>query len=103
MIEVKSGEGWRSIGQVPGDRSGSLSNNTPTGREVIHFTCHGEHSTIERSIGGVDTEIGLLRKTLTVGLEELARLGAGDVHELDLQTDRMTRPARFRFRHEAQR
>lgn len=96
VIEI---EGQR-VGELgPGDRPGSMSHNTPQGREIISFSCHGDHSLIERSVGGADAEVGPLRTISSLGFEEIARLGPGEKVELWLRTDRMRRPMRVRFLH----
>lgn len=77
-----------------------MSHNTPEGRQIIKFACHGDHSTVERSIGGVDAEVGPLRTISTVGFEELRRLEAGEEWETWLQPDTANRPVLVRFRHD---
>jgi hypothetical protein len=99
VLEIKDGGGWRELGAVkPGD-TGSASHNTPSGRHMILFSCHGDFSVIERSVGGVDIEEGLTRRISTVGTEEIAQLLPGETFETWIRTDRMDRPALFRFRH----
>jgi hypothetical protein len=94
---------WRVVRALqesyPG--GGSFSNNASGRREVIHFYCYKGYATIERSLGGVDTEIGDKRLTATTGFERIATLEKREIYELDIQTDAMLKPQRFRFRFEA--
>jgi hypothetical protein len=93
--------GWRSLGELgPDGPPGSLSHNPPDGdRELVVFECHGDHSTIARSVLGVDYEAGPLRGVGTAGLETIARLGPGQKLELLLVTDGARMPQRVRFTH----
>lgn len=103
ILNAETGK-WRQIAALAaGETPGSVSNNSPTGRDVIQFTCNGHFSLIERSMGGVDSEHGDLRMTASVGFEPVARLEDGQDYEFDLQTDRMPAPARCRFRHKGRR
>jgi hypothetical protein len=102
LLEIAERHGWRRVGELhPGDPPGSLSHNTEHGREIVKFTCHDDHSVIERSLGGADTESGPARIIATTGFETIACLQPGQRLDLWLRTDRMTRPARFRFRQRA--
>lgn len=99
-------EEWTEVGRLePGGPAGSLSHNSPDGRDVIQFECFHTMAVIERSLGGADFEVsgGATRAVLAVaGMERLAVLTlAGESYEMDVQTDRMTRPMPFRFRYEA--
>jgi hypothetical protein len=103
VLEIKGPEGWREVGrQVPGENKGSLSNNTDSGRDILHFECFHTMAVIERSLGGADQELAgsRMRVTATVGMERVAVLSAGESYELELCTDRMTSAAPFRFRYE---
>jgi hypothetical protein len=94
---------WRLIGRVsPGDLPGSMSHNPELGgREVFQFACLGDYSVLYRSVAGADAEVGPLRTVRSLGQELVARLDPGEKAELWIRTDRMERPARIRFRHEA--
>jgi hypothetical protein len=53
LVEIAERGGWRRLGELGADDpAGSLSHNTEEGREIIQFRCNGDHSVIERSIGG---------------------------------------------------
>lgn len=95
-------KGWQQLGELVADGPpGSLSHNPTEGpRELIMFSCQGEHSLITRSIAGVDTEIGLARMVSTVGTEPIAHLEAGQKLELMLRLDNVAMPQRIRFRHQ---
>lgn len=105
VLEVSPGGEWRSIGTLrEGEPQGSLSNNLADGkRDVLMFTCLGDHGLIERSVGGADREVAdrTMRLTATLGLEQVARLYAGEEHRFMLRTDRMAVAVHARFRYEA--
>lgn len=100
VLEMKARGGWRALGSVPAGETGSCSHNTPQGRHIVLFSCHGDFSVIERSAAGVDVEQGPLRVISSEKLEEVAQLLPGEAFELWLKTDRMDHAALFRFRHE---
>lgn len=104
VVEMAAGGGWREVGWMkPGSMPGSLSHNDEGRRDVIRFSCTDEGGLVLRSRGGVDQEYGPngeVRVIDSVGFVEVARLAPGEQHEMWLRTDRMDRPARFRFRQE---
>lgn len=104
VLEIRESGAWREIGRCDRGQTGSLSNNTDTGRDVIHFACQYDEAVIERSIGGTDQELGALRLTTTIGMERLTTLAPGECFELLLRTDpmvaRQARPVPLRFRYE---
>jgi hypothetical protein len=101
LLEVGVGDGeWALINQHEGGCPGSISNNTPEGREVLRFWFADGYSVVERSIGGADTEVGEARLITTLGFEPVARLEDGETYEFDMRTDRMTSAMHVRFRHE---
>ena len=103
-VEVAAQGGWVPTGPplVVGSFAGSLSNNTPEGRDILRFSCEGGHSVIERSEGGFDVELEQLRVLGASGFEVLAILHNGESYEFDLRTDRMVEMVRTRFRHEGE-
>lgn len=103
LVEIESGGTWRLVGSMqPNDPHGSISHHDTEGRRHIYrFHTEPERSIIERSLGGADGEIGPARLVMSVGFERVALLDARNpTLELPLQTDRMTSPHLFRFRHE---
>jgi hypothetical protein len=101
LVEIAERGGWRRLGELGADDpAGSLSPNTEEGREIIQFRCNGDHSVIERSIGGADEEIGMVRKVTTLGFEPVARLEPGQKVDLWVRTDLARKAARIRFRHQ---
>lgn len=94
-------KGWRRLGELHADGPpGSISHNPTEGpRELIMFSCQGEHSLITRSVAGVDAEIGAARVITSVGTETIARLEPGKQLELMLRIDNVAMPQRIRFRH----
>jgi hypothetical protein len=84
-IRTDGASRWRQAGLLaPGDQEGSVSDTSAGNwRDVIMFACHGGYSVIRRSAGGADCEIGPDRVVMTYGIEELARLRAGEAFELD--------------------
>jgi hypothetical protein len=102
VVEVAIRRGWNQAGLLhAGDPPGSLSHNPPEGqRQIILFSCHGDHSLIRRSTGGADIELGAGRVVGTLGYEEMAKLRAGEHFECLLLPDKRTRAMRVRFRHE---
>jgi hypothetical protein len=105
LVERYTPTGWTVVGELPPCGSpGSMSHNPiieqgDAEREVITFTCHGDHSLIERSVGGADEERGVLRKITSIGFETIARLEAGQSIELMIRTDKSRMASRIRFTH----
>lgn len=80
---------WAKLATLtPDDPPGSISQNTPAGRDVIMFYCAGGYSVIERSVLGADTEIGAMRAITTAGTERLATLKPGQTYEADVVSDK---------------
>lgn len=103
QMHFPSQGGWTTVGvQDLHALDGTMSHNGPAGREIYRFRCCGSHSEIERSVGGADLEVSVLRRVDSLGYETVARLTpeAPDL-EFWLKTDRMPQPARFRFHHAA--
>lgn len=103
-VEIRDGASWRTIGRLaPGEPSGSISHNAPDGRQIYRFTAVSSAlSRIERSVGGVDFEVGALRViAASAGFEEVSRLTAENPKLVFwLRTDLMTEVHEARFRHE---
>lgn len=100
IVRVRAGDDWKTIGRLrPGDPPATMSHNAPTGREIIQFSCREDHALIERSRGGIDSELhgGAVRAVTSIGYDLLARLEAGQQYEMRIRTDRMTAPALVRF------
>ena len=91
LYEIR-GEGiatWTAVAALtPSDPPGSISQNTPERRDVIMFRCAGDHSVVERSVAGADTEVGRDRLVVTMDTEVLATLTAGQSYEADVISDR---------------
>jgi hypothetical protein len=102
VIDVAIRNGCNRAGELrTGDPPGSLSHNPPEGqRQIILFSCHGDHSLIRRSTGGADVELGAGRVVGSLGYEEMAKLHAGERFECLVLPDKRTRAMRVRFRHE---
>lgn len=100
-MEIGSRDEWAEVGVLTADdREASMSNVASGHRELILFRCEGTHSVISRSKAGVDYETGPMRAMVTTGVEEIARLEPGEVHETTIQTDRMVEPMKLRFTHQ---
>jgi hypothetical protein len=80
---------WAKLATLtPDDPPGSISQNTPDGRDVIMFYCGGDHSVVERSLGGGDIEVDAMRVVTTAGTERLATLKPGQTYEADVVSDK---------------
>jgi hypothetical protein len=80
---------WMTLATLtPDDPAGSISQNTPEGRDVIMFRCAGDHSVIEQSVAGGDIEVGAMRVVTTAGTEVLATLKPGQSYEADVVSDK---------------
>jgi hypothetical protein len=73
---TQDGQEWQEAQPVgEGDMLGSLTDLT-NGRDIYLFGWREGRPGVWRAVGGVDTEVGQLRKLETVGLEEIS-----DLHE----------------------
>lgn len=87
----------------PEDHPGSMSSNTPGGRDIYFFAClEGDaKSVIYRSGAGADVDTAQARiiypddSRITL-VKELVR---GESHEMEVLTDRGTAPLFVRFSH----
>lgn len=79
VVEVLRGGEWVRVGTHPPGDSGSVSSPGPEGRQLYVFgwVPGFDGPGLWRSTAGVDTELGMLRNVTTLGLEQLADLGAG--------------------------
>lgn|SRR5215831_3661463 len=92
--------GWTTLGTMrPGDREGSLSDNSDGRRDILRFRTTPDCSIVEMSRAGVDVEVGVHRAIVATGFDVLARLRDGESYERPVQTDRMSQPVQVRFRH----
>jgi hypothetical protein len=99
-LELMANGHWRTVGtKVPSDFPGFMSNRASGKREVLAFADQGPTALIGRSLYGPDHDNGERRTLISQGIEPIVILEDGDVYDFQLQTDRMTHPARFRFRH----
>ena len=95
---------WTKAGEVkPGDRPGSISDNTQQGRQVYLFSCKSDDSgsIIYRSKFGVDVDLSnttRLVENLT-GFETVKELIRGESFEITVKTDRSPEPRKIRFTH----
>lgn len=82
-FEFQRGGQWQpAVTITEDDQPGSLTHYEPDGRrQVIVFQCCGGWSTITRSTGGTDQEIGRMRVIHSLGSELLAKLLPGQQHE----------------------
>ena len=95
---------WVQVSEIkPTDPPGSVSQNKPDGnREIYLFECAKDdsHSTIYRSKGGVDTEIGKHRVVMSENFEAIKTLKKGDKpFTLTLKTDVSPQRRLIRFTH----
>jgi hypothetical protein len=93
---------WLRVGLIgPGAPPGSVSDNRDGRRDVYVFSCASDnsHSVIQRSVAGVDREIGPLRAVTSVGAETVKVLKTGETYEMEVRTDMGREPRRIRFRH----
>lgn len=88
LIEVFTDD-WQPMGEISAsDPPGSFSHNPEDGpREMLMFYCHGDRSTIERSLGGGDAETGPYRIVTSIGTELVAELRDGESHEMFIRPD----------------
>lgn len=110
IVEIRRGGEWRPLGPAPEipdgqlDGGATISHNAPAGRQIYWFACHGQHSTIKRSVLGVDQELGphgMIRMLTTLDLETVVQLDETNPScEFWIHTDQMREPHRIRFRHE---
>jgi hypothetical protein len=106
LLEVRppGASEWKTASVLgPADQEGSISDTRPDGvRDVILFRCEGGKSVISRSGGGIDFEEASQARVVLpfAGRETLAELGAGEVYERDVRTDRGT-CCRARWTHRA--
>jgi hypothetical protein len=94
---------WHQAGVMqPGDRYGSVSDNTEHGRDIYYFgmdVIEGK-AVIKKSLAGFDIEEGELRSIDTLGgLSLLASLEPGEQYELIVKTDKSPKPRKLRFTH----
>lgn len=102
VVELAAPDGWRRIGVLrPGGEPGSMSHNTPAGREVVVFACLDDHALVQRSVAGVDSATPATRVISSAGLELVARLGPGEDVVLWVRTDVASRAHKVRFRCES--
>src|SRR5215831_714801 len=98
-LALPGSEDWTTIGQMrEGEREGSMSDNAAEGRQVLRFRVEPDYAVIERSKAGIDYESGIQRGILSTGFELVARLHVGEDYEQMIQTDRMPKPVRIRWR-----
>jgi hypothetical protein len=78
-----------------------MSHNAPDGRQVYRFRCLGDHSIIDRSVGGGDFEVGAVRAINPLaGWEEIATLNAENpTYDCWLKTDVSPQPRHIRWHH----
>lgn len=96
---------WVEVGKVHStDIPGSMSDNKPDGaRDIYVFECAQDNSksTIYRSGGGIDMEVGQFRETImdTSKLEVVKELKDGESFEIEVKTDRSPVARKIRFTH----
>lgn len=88
-LSVKTGDGnWKEFGVLrPGNRPGSISDNTPEGRrEVYVFACWPDdsRSVVSRSAGGADAATDDARRIISAGFEVVKVLRKGESQVLEL-------------------
>ncbi len=104
-LEINREGKWRTVGRLtPGDSPGSISHNKTDGRrEMYMFECAADdsHSTIYRSIGGADGEIGDKRHVnIMSGIEIITILYRGnEPYAMSIKTDRSEKTRQIRFSH----
>ena len=89
--------GWIVAGTLrPGERPGSLSDNTPEGRVTYTYAlaADGRHATIGH------TAVGLLYRDGSVATfaDVVRTLGPGEEHEMEITSDVGRKRQRVRFR-----
>ena len=104
-IEVQSvGKQWVKAGEVkPGDRHGSISDNTPQGRQIYLFSCNADDSgsVIYRSKLGLDIDLSNTARIVEnlTGFEAVKEISKGESFEMTVKTDRNPEPRHIRFTH----
>ena len=102
-LEIYKDGNWSKVGEIkPGDPTGSISDNTETGREIYLFECSPDDlgSVIYRSKGGIDKTIGSERQVIMADDEIIKELQKGDApYEMEIKTDISTESKRIRFTH----
>ena len=95
---------WAKIGDIkPNDRPGSISDNTPQGRQVYLFSCKKDDSgsIIYRSKFGMDVDLSDTARLINnlTGFETVKELTRGQSFEITVKTDRSPEPRKIRFTH----
>lgn len=101
-VEIRNPEtgDWFSVqGIQPGDRDGTVSDNTQHGRDVYLFGIDGVENQgyIKRSIAGMDTASGSTRRIDSAGFVTVAALKPGEAYELTVKTDASLEPRTLRL------
>lgn len=94
---------WIVVGTLmPGQPSGSVSNNTPEGRDIYLFACleDGSKSVIHKSDMGVDIETAQVREIVNLtGFSVVKELREGETYEMDIRSDQSPETRHIRFTH----
>lgn len=95
---------WIKIGEVKtGDSPGTISDNTPQGRQIYLFSCKDDDSgsVIYRSKFGMDVDLSNTSRLVNnlTGFETVKELSKGESFEMTIKTDRSPEPRDIRFTH----
>jgi hypothetical protein len=91
QLQKTDGTWVTAVSHRPGDAPGTLSDNTPGGREIYFTTCDEDCARVLRSIGGMDhlTPDRVMRHVFMEGAKEVATLKIGESYERTIKPDRL--------------
>ena len=103
-IQNQQTKQWAKIGEIkPSDRPGSISDNTPQGRQIYLFSCKDDDSgaIIYRSKFGTDVDLSNTVRSVSnlTGFETVKELKKGESYERSVKTDQSSESRRIKFTH----